>query len=388
MRILFLDQFSELGGGQHVLLDTVDAAQQKGWEPHVLVPGQGALVEELRSRNVWAGEIPCGPYRSGNKSAADSVRFSMDVRRQVRIIGERVARANIGLIYVNGPRLLPAAALAAQGQTPVVFHVHSHLRGSALRLTRWSIRRAAATVFGCGNSVLAPLRSNVNSHKLHVVPNGVRDAGYRERGFDLQGSCRIGIIGRIAPEKGQMEFVNAAALLKGDFPQARFVICGTPLFGTGSDYFNAVRLRARDLPVEFAGWQQDIGRVLNELDLLAVPSLQEGMGRVVVEAFSAGVPVIAFPAGGIPEIVIDGGSGFLTRQFTAEALAARIRDVMRADAATLQQVVSNARRAWERSYTIGAYQKQITRLLGTLIPETPVPASQEDREVEMPLQRR
>ena len=48
------------------------------------------------------------------------------------------------------------------------------------------------------------------------------------------------------------------------------------------------------------------------------------MARVVLEAFSAGVPVIAFPAGGIPEAVIDGETGFLTREFTAEALAARI----------------------------------------------------------------
>ena len=55
MRVLFLDQFSDLGGGQHALLNTVDAVQQNGWEPHVLVPGQGELVEALRSRNVPVG---------------------------------------------------------------------------------------------------------------------------------------------------------------------------------------------------------------------------------------------------------------------------------------------------------------------------------------------
>ena len=63
-------------------------------------------------------------------------------------------------------------------------------------------------------------------------------------------------VGRIAPEKGQMEFVKARPLLNDEFPQARFVICGAPLFGARSDYFDAVRLRARGLPVEFVGWQR------------------------------------------------------------------------------------------------------------------------------------
>jgi glycosyltransferase involved in cell wall biosynthesis len=383
VRILFLDQFSEMGGGQHALLDTVNAVRQSGWEPQLLVPGRGALVDELRSRNVEVGEIPCGPYASGNKSAADSIRFAIDLRRQVRIISNLAANGNIGLIYVNGARLLPAASLAATGGAPIVFHVHSHLRGSALRLARWSIRRSAATLFGCSNSVLEPLRNHTDPHKLHVVPNGVRDAGYRERAFDRRASWRIGIIGRIAPEKGQMEFVNAAAMIKDEFPQARFLICGAPLFRARSDYFNEVRLRARDLPVEFVGWQQDVGRVLNELDLLVVPSLEEGMARVVVEAFSAGVPVIAFPAGGIPEVVIDGETGFLTRHFSAEALAARIRDVVAVAPDDVRQIASNARKAWAQSYTVGAYEGRITSLL-----ETMVPASRKEREAEMLPQRR
>ena len=78
MRILFLDQFSELGGGQHALLDTVDAVQLRGWEPHVLLPGPGPLVDALQSRNVAVAEIPCGPYGSGHKSVVDSMRFALD----------------------------------------------------------------------------------------------------------------------------------------------------------------------------------------------------------------------------------------------------------------------------------------------------------------------
>jgi glycosyltransferase involved in cell wall biosynthesis len=359
MRILFLDQFSDLGGGQHALLNTVDAVQQNGWEPHVLVPGRGELVEALRSRNVPVGEIPCGPYGSGHKSATDSLRFALDLRPQIRRISGRIASANIDLVYVNGSRLLPAAALATRRRTPIVFHIHNHLHGAALGLSRWSLRHSAVTVVGCSGSVLKPLR-----REQLVIPNGVGDAGYQERSFDRP--WRMGIIGRIAPEKGQLEFVNAVAALKDQFPQQRFLICGAPLFGTGSDYFDAVRHHARELPVEFIGWQPNVGRVLHDLDLLVVPSHQEGMSRIVLEAFSAGVPVLAFPAGGIPEAVIDGVTGFLTRQFTAEALAARMRDVMATDVQRLRQITRNARQAWSKAYTVVAYRRSITNLLETL----------------------
>jgi glycosyltransferase involved in cell wall biosynthesis len=95
------------------------------------------------------------------------------------------------------------------------------------------------------------------------------------------------------------------------------------------------------------------------------------MGRVVVEAFSAGVPVVAFPVGGIPEIVNDGQTGFLTGGVSPEALAARICDVMASEPEALHGIAANARRAWERSYTVAAYQKQITDQVERLVSAGP-----------------
>ena len=108
------------------------------------------------------------PYASGHKSATDSLRFTLDLPRQVRLIAGSIAGANIDLVYVNGPRLLPAAALATKRRIPILFHAHNHLRGSALKAARWSLRRSAATVAGCGKSVLEALE-----RKQHIVPNGV-----------------------------------------------------------------------------------------------------------------------------------------------------------------------------------------------------------------------
>jgi len=366
MNILFLDQFSDLGGAQQVLLDTLDAVTERGWQAHVMIPAGGSLWDEIRLRRLTVSRIPCPRYRSGTKSAADVLRFPSDLWRQVRAINDRTSRYDYHLIYVNGPRLLPAVALADRGRARILFHAHSHVpQKSAAWVAGRALHHASACVVGCSESVLAPLRRFTGSSQS--IPNGVRDMGFHRREFGRGGRWRIGLIGRIAPEKGQMEFLQAIQHLRGELPQGEFVICGAPLFGTPDRYTEAVHAMAQDLSVRLIPWQDDVSHVLRMLDVLVVPSKQEGMGRVAVEAFSAGVPVIAFPTGGIPEVVVDGRTGFLTRDASPEALAEALWRIARMEARTVQQVALNARKAWRHSYTVTTYKERVTRLLETLL---------------------
>ena len=365
MNILFLDQFTELGGAQQVLLDTLDAVQERGWQAHVLIPGNGPLQDEIRSRRIPVSKIRCQHYRSGQKSLADNMRFPFDVWGQTQAIQKLTKSGAFDLIYVNGPRVLPAASLANHGRAHVLFHAHSHVRQkSAAWLAGRSMRLAAASIVGCSRSVLEPLRPF--SSELRVIPNGVRDMGFVQREFGRDGHWRVGLIGRIAPEKGQTEFLRAASLLRGYLPGAEFLICGAPLFGASDRYSSEVRAIAQELPVTFLEWQPDVSHVLHTLDLLALPSKEEGMGRAALEAFSAGVPVVAFPTGGIPEIIVDGETGFLTGDASPEALVETILQVT-AKRDLLQQVACAARLAYQRCYTVASYQERITGLLENLV---------------------
>jgi len=378
VNVLFLDQFSVLGGAQQVLLDTVAAARQRGWRTWAALPSSGPLIDRLRTLDATVVEIPCGPYRSGHKGIQDLLRFRSDVREQVRVIGELQNRAGFDLIYVNGPRLLPAAASMSGG--PVLFHAHSHVEQTlARKLAGRSIRRGGASVVACSNSVLEQFQNY--AEKQFVIPNGTGAMEFRDRTFARDGKWRIGVIGRISPEKGQAEFIRAAALLHTEFPGAQFIVCGAPLFADSS-YLDYAKSLAGTLPVEFLGWREDVAAVLSELDLLIVPSRQEGMGRVVIEAFSAGVPVVACAVGGIPEVVIDLETGFLVRDTTAESLAQCIREVMRGDPAKLRQIAASARRTWERCYTVEIYQERITELMERLVSDRRL-----ERETAVPPQR-
>jgi glycosyltransferase involved in cell wall biosynthesis len=368
MHVLFLDQFSELGGAQRCLLDLLPEIETRGWHASAALPGNGPLVDLLRARGVRVHQIPCGPYRSGRKSVSDMLRFTRDVQGQVSVL----RALEFDLLYVNGPRALPGAAIAFGSSRPALFHAHSRLSSRFEHwLERWSIRRTDATVVSCARAVAPSVRSG----KLTVIANGTPDLSVRERGV---AGWRIGIIGRISPEKGQLEFLRAAAILAREFKDARFVLCGAPSF-QHEKYFRRVQKYAGCLPLDLLGWRDDVAPVLAELDLLVIASKTEGMPRVMLEAFSAGVPVVAFPVGGIPEVITDGETGFLVRERTAEALAARMREIILFGQGPLRRVANNARREWETKYTVEHYRKNVTAVMELLVSDQPAA-----REIESP----
>jgi glycosyltransferase involved in cell wall biosynthesis len=161
-----------------------------------------------------------------------------------------------------------------------------------------------------------------------------------------------------------MGFVEAVRILSAEFAACRFIIAGAPMF-SGPDYLARVKEASHGLPIEFHGWQDDIGALFSRLDMLVVPSSDvDSTPRVVIEAFSAGIPVVAFPSGGIPEIVDDGKTGFLASAASPAALAERIRSVTSMQTGKLREVTERAREAWRAKYTLERYQAEVAEVIG------------------------
>ena len=325
MHILFLDQYTQPGGAQQCLRDLLPAVAARGWT--------STLIDDL----------DIGPFQSGRKSFQDAILYATQIPAALRAIRHLPG----DLIYVNGPRLLPAIPSGR----PVVFHCHNFLgRRYAAWMARRALRRTRATVIGACRFVLEPLQLR----QAYVVYNGVREAPPRVPADFF----RVGMIGRIAPQKGQDLLLRAARRL----PDARFTICGAPLFGEAR-YEAEIRQLAAGLPVEFLGWTEDPGAVLSRLDLLLVPStVPEAAPRVILEAFSAGVPVLASPRGGIPELIEHNRTGFLIESF--DSLADQIRDLA-ARPELRDEVAANARAAWRARFTLEEFQRRILSIVET-----------------------
>jgi glycosyltransferase involved in cell wall biosynthesis len=359
LNILFLDQFSEPGGAQLCLKDLMPEIQRRSWNPHLMAPGDGGLVEWSREAGIPVYPLPLRSYSNGRKTALDFLRFSVDAPRMALALRRVIQRHRVDLVYVNGPRVLPAVAGVS---CPVIFHAHSFVgRRVERRLIDWTLRSTNAAVIGASEFVADPCRRAVNPQRVHVIYNGIPDLDRGARKLDRR-PTRIGIIGRIAPEKGHLDFVEAAQQISGEGEYAEFFVYGDKLFADAG-YDARVRAMARNTPVTFCGWTDDIAKALHDLEILAVPSgSHEAATRVILEAFSAGTPVVAYRSGGIPEIVDEKRTGILTASPDAESLAKSIRFLME-DPALMERLASAGRREWQRRFRIEQFRTSICDLI-------------------------
>lgn len=364
MNILCVEQFANLGGGQRSLLDLIPSFLARGWQVALGAPGPGALVEAAAGLGCAVVDLECGSYSQEHKPLAEMVRYALESVRLSKVIGRIVESRHIDVIYVNGPRFLPPAAWVARRKSlPLIFHCHNRLfQRAAVALTGESLRFSASTVIGCCEYSVEPLRRYVKEPLIQIIYNGVRPPA-RDATRVTGKLKRIGVIGRIEKEKGQLEFLCAARMIASEIRDCTFVVVGAPMFG-GTSYYDRVVAASAGLPVEFVGWQKDVFSVLSGLDLLVVPSLSlDSLPRVIFEAFAARVPVVAFPSGGIPEIVRDGITGFQTRNATAEALAERILSLAQQSPDLMEQVTARAYAAWEQNHTLELYQYRVCQVL-------------------------
>ncbi|HQJ30332.1 MAG TPA: glycosyltransferase family 4 protein [Syntrophales bacterium] len=137
----------------------------------------------------------------------------------------------------------------------------------------------------------------------------------------------IGTIGRLTAIKGQSYLLEAAAGLLREIPELICIIVGE------GELRRELAARAASLGMGerafFPGWRRDVPSYMAALDLFVMPSLNEGMGRVVVEAMAAGRAVIASDVGGLRDLVVHGENGLLVPPGNAAALAAAIRTLYR-----------------------------------------------------------
>jgi len=109
----------------------------------------------------------------------------------------------------------------------------------------------------------------------------------------------------------------------------------------------------------FADWTDDIGKWLAGVDLLVVPSgASDNVPRVILEAYAAGVAVLAFASGGIPELIEHGVTGWLIDRRTPQDLAMAILDCAR-DVPRLNAMAVWGYERWCALYTLDRFQSEL-----------------------------
>ena len=143
-----------------------------------------------------------------------------------------------------------------------------------------------------------------------------RDETRRAMGYGPD-TFLVGGVGRLEPVKGFAYFVSAAFAIAEALPEARFLLVGDGALRAELQT-QAAGLGERSW---FMGFREDVPDLMAAMDVCIVPSLNEGMGRVLLEAAAAGVPAVATNVGGIPHVLTDGETGLLAPPRDAGAIA-------------------------------------------------------------------
>ncbi len=170
------------------------------------------------------------------------------------------------------------------------------------------------------------LRAGVKEEKVHLIQNGVTVPrsllATGMRSGDAPGRVRVGLVGRLAPEKGVDLFLRALAQLHGQHPEADFVVAGDgPERVSLTALIQELGLQDR---VKLLGQQSDMSAFYSSLDLLVSTSRQEGLPMAMLEGMASGLPVVATAVGEVPRVVQDRQTGLLVAPESPSAIAAAL----------------------------------------------------------------
>jgi len=319
MRVLHINTERTWRGGEQQTVYLAGGLKQRGYETALVCQPSSPLAARARQENVDVIELA---MRGEGDLAA--------VCRLARIIRERTF--DIVHMHTSHAHTLGCLAswLARRGARivtrRVAFPTRRHL-ASKMKY-RHGVHKYIA-VSAAIRQVM--IDDGIDPERIAVVHSGIDVSRFNqpEDAVALRAELNIepdrpvlGNIGRLETVKGQAVLVEAMPAVLKAFPQAVLVLVGS------GESREAIERKCRELSIEssvvFAGFRDDIPRLLRLFDLFIMPSLAEGLGTSVLDAMAAGVPVIASDVGGIPEIVESEKNGLLVPPRNPSALAKAI----------------------------------------------------------------
>lgn len=322
MKILQICSARTIGGGEKHLIDLANGLYARGHDVFAAIRPDSGLRAELQA----LPEQNLLPLRTkGPLNILNAFNLAQFIRaRKVDVIHGHIAH----------DYLLAAlsAKLAGRGKLVITRHVLFELNSLHSRMLR-RVDRVIAVSQAVADSLHA-----FDPATVAVIHNGIdlsrftRQSGARDwlqssiKG-DVRNSSIVGMVGHLAPIKGQEEFIRAAAIVGSQRTDVAFVIAGEDKSRTGENRLHMERL-IKDLGLEgrvhLLGWVDDVPRLLSALDVLISPSRSEPFGLSIVEGMACGVPIIATRSEGAREILADGVTGQLLTTGNPEELAGAI----------------------------------------------------------------
>jgi glycosyltransferase involved in cell wall biosynthesis len=239
------------------------------------------------------------------------------------------------------------------------------------RLDKTILRRFHRVVAVSEDIETELLRNRISRNKISLIFNGIDTSKFGDgsgnirREFNIDDSTKvIGTVARFTAEKGMPYLLEAAKELLNSFPDIVFMIVGDgPLK-------NDLAKKSIDLGIServvFTGMRDDMPEVYSAMDIFVLPSLKEGLPMVLLEAMSAGKPVVATSVGAVTRVIENGKEGLLVSPGDANELKRAIT-LMLTDGEFSRQVSRNAYNRVSGNFSSKAMCSRYLEIYETLV---------------------
>lgn len=352
MRVLHVQKVAGMAGSENHLLTLLPRLAQRGIQPTMLVLADGRdrpepFIEAMRARGVAA-------ERFRMRGDADPLLLAR--------LARYIARERFPLVHthlLHGDLYGRVAARMAGARVVTSYHCDDpfHLIPGVRQMDR--ITALACDRVICISHAVRDFVANrigVPERLLTVVHYGMEAGGNGGPPAAVRASLGlpadtplVGIVGRLTEQKGHADLLEAFGRVAAAHPRVRLVVAGD------GELRGALEERARVLGIadrtHFLGFRADAPALMKEFDVVAVPSLFEGFGLVLLEAMLAGRPVVATAVSAIPEIVVDGETGLLVPPRDPAALAGALLRLIE-DPAAARRLGERGRARLEACFTV------------------------------------
>lgn len=362
--ILYLNAGGKISGAERSLLTIFAALDRTRWQP-VLAAPEGPLLAEAARLGVMCHPIPLMPLsRPSNitstvQTLQKAARGSNQLRILLRNINPKIIHANSTSACCYLPFHCPA---------PIIWQVRD-LTQLAL-LGKFCFQRAArvAVISQAVREAILPYAGS-QSAKIVLLPPAVDTATFLPAAAAAQELFRaehnlpaqiplIGLIAQFVPWKRHHLFLDALSLIS-EF-KWHALLAGADLYPQ-SGYLQSIKERIATPPlasrVSLLPWQSEQAKLFSALQLLVLTSEREPFGRVLIEAMSCQVPVIAVDEGGVRDIIQPGENGLLCAA-DADTLAEMMKEILH-DTALAERLGKAARESVIQKFSLQQQSKDL-----------------------------
>lgn len=359
------------GAGHFPAGATIAISANSSWN---IVNFRLGIIEALHSRGFEVAVVAPRDEHS-SRLAELGVRFipieidsaGLSITRDARLVFRyyrilRRLRPVAYLAYTPKPNVYGSIAARAVGAKVInnmtglgtLFIKRGPLTALLKTLYRFCFRSSSTVFFQNSDDRNLFLRDRiVAAAQARLLPgSGIDVDHFKPASSDRAGEPFVFLfVGRLLWEKGIGEYVEAASIVRKQFPDARFRILGAMGVANRSAVPAAVveQWRAEGI-VEYLGATNDVRTALGQADCIVLPSYREGLPRALLEGSAMGKPLIATDVPGCRDVVVDGRTGFLCAARSAQALAAAMVRMLDTSPHRRQQMGGEGRRKVEKEF--------------------------------------